>query len=259
MRNGTYVVKSPLAQITGETMADTNGKKTLIPYVPFKTFTNTLDSLAGEMMPARIDTSIWNNYSGATRSQLMGTFKFFGLLNEDNSPTADFKKLADDKEGRPALLREIMKRSYGDLMRMDLSKATPKTFDEALRKYGQEGETHRKAMAFFMSAAKLAGVHLSPLLTKRGNMAAMRPKKVTPVKERLANTFEVPDGGRTVYREQEGPAKVVTLEGGATLTLSTSVDAFRLPSSDRKFVFELLDLIEKYESAHPVEGAEDEE
>jgi hypothetical protein len=227
-------------------MADQNGKKSgTVPYVAWKTFISTLDSLA-HFLPDRIDTSIWTNFSGGVRSQLLSTYKFLGLINDDGTPTTELRKLADDKHGRPELLRAVLKRSYADLMKLDLSKATPNSFDAEMRKYGQEGETHRKAQGFFLLAAKYAGVPLSPLLLKRGSLTTTRPRR--KVEGKADNNG---DAIRTSSNGAAPPAantRSFQLPGGTVITVGTDRDAMRMNGEDRKIVFGFLDQLEQYPS-----------
>src|ERR1017187_469425 len=239
-------------------MAETNGKTITAPYVPYKTFVATLDSFAN-FLPDRIDTSIWASYSGGMRSQLLSAYKFLGLIGDDGKPKPELKKLADEKENRGILLRDILKRSYVDLLKLDLSKATPSSFDEELRKYNVEGDTRRKASAFFLTAAKAAGIPLSPLLTARGSMSATRGRSTTARKAKDGTANQ----GNTVLpppRPQNPavPVRAITLENGITLTLTASADTFAMTKPDRTWVLTLLDTLDKYEEDHPRE-LEDEE
>lgn len=234
---------------------DGNGKKPTVPYPPFKTFLSTLDAFA-QFMPHRIDTSVWSNFSGGARSQLLGAYKFFGLVKEDGSPTPELKKLADDRSERPELLREILKRSYADLLKLDLTKATPSSFDAELRKYGLEGETHRKATAFFLAAAKFTGLPLSPLLTKRGSMLGTRRKRPgAPRRDDAANG----DAGQplTPPNQVGGPSRQFSLPSGTVITLGTSVDAMHMPAEDRKIFFGLLEQLEGYDEPPEEERPEE--
>lgn len=237
-------------------MAVANEKKPTIPYLPFKTFLNTLDSLAA-FMPEQIDATLWATLSGGIKSQLLSTYRFFGLIDSNGIPSPELKKLADDKAGRPALLLNILKRSYSDLMRLDLTKATPGSFDAELRKYGQEGDTHRKAASFFLAAAKFAGVPLSPLLMQRGSLAVTRTKRPrTSVRKNGA-------GGNTVTTYVSAPtgaasARHFRLPGGTVITIATTNDAFHMSTDDRKIVFGLLDTLEQYRGDDSEEGSDQE-
>lgn len=48
---------------------------------------------------------------------------------------------------------------------------------------------------------------------------------------------------------QAGESRSVTLKSGGTLTLSASTKFLALSSADRKFVFELIDKLEEYETS----------
>jgi len=239
-------------------MAETNGKTLTAPYVPYKTFIATLDSFAN-FLPDRIDTSIWASYSGGMRSQLLSAYKFLGLIGDDGKPKPELKKLADEKEHRGTLLREILKRSYVDLLKLDLSKATPSSFDEELRKYNVEGDTRRKASAFFLAATKAAGIPLSPLLTVRGSMSATRGKSTVArkPKDESGNQGNTPAPPKVFSNV---PVKTITLENGITLTLTASADVFAMTKPDRLWVLSILDMLDKYEEEHlEEEGANDDE
>lgn len=247
-------------------MADTNtsnganGKKPTVPYPPFKTFLATLDSFA-QFMPNRIDPSVWTSYSGGMRSQLLSTYKFFGLIKDDGTPMPELKKLADEKDQRPVLLRDFLKHGYSDLMKLDLTRATPQSFDAEFRKYGLDGDTHRKAIAFFLQAAKFCQIHLSPLLTKRGSLTSTRRTRRTPASRSDDGVGTEVNRGFVVPQPiGAGPSRQFSLPNGTVITLGTSVDAFHMPVEDRKIVFALLEQLEGYgEPPQEEERAEESE
>jgi hypothetical protein len=228
-------------------VADANGKKggLAAPYPPFKTFLATLDSFA-DFLPDQINSSVWMNYSGGVRSMLLATYRFFGLIDNEGRHTEVLAQLANNEQRRPGLLQDILKRSYPEIFKLDLSRTTPSTFDTAMRSYGLDGDTHRKAVAFFLAAAKYANVPLSPLLLKRGSRSTGAKKRAAQ-KPRIDSPATPPPA----IENGSGPVKSVKLSGGATISLSASVDTFRMPSDDRKFVLELLDKLEEYEHQHP--------
>ncbi len=214
-----------------------------VPYVPFKTFISALDSMASNM-PITVDKSIWN-FSGGIKSQLMSTLKFLGLLTQTSAPTTDLKKLAEDKGNRPVLLRDILKRSYQPIFEHDLTKATSATFAKVMAdNYNQEGETHRKAMSFFLQAAKFSGIPVSKYLQGKGSLAAVRRKNGI----RKAREQGSGDESAQVERTQspKGSVKTITLSNGIELSLSASADTFAMSAGDRKFVLEILEKMEGY-------------
>jgi len=236
--------------------------KTVTPaYVPFKTFTAVLDSFKS-FLPDRIDTSMWPSYSGGIRSQLLGSLRFLRLIADDGVPTEALRQLTHaDPAQRNALFVGVMKAAYGSLMSLDLTKATPGSFDAEMRKFGQEGDTHRKAASFFLQAAKWAGVPLSPLLTKKGSLVGSRRKRVSngAAKGGVPAAVKIQNAALDYYGA--GSKKETTLAGGYRLLIASSVDLFQMTAEDRKFVMGLLEKIETYESEHGddlEEGAEEE-
>lgn len=239
--------------------------KTITPaYVPFKTFTSVIDSFSS-FLPDQIDPTVWPSYSGGMKSQLLGALKFLGLISEDGKPTEALRSLAHtDPQQRPAKFREILKGAYSSLMSLDLTKATPGSFDAEMRRYGQEGETHRKASSFFLQAAKWSGVPLSPLLMKKGSLAGSRRKRATNGASAKAKTETVPKHEMNVATDPAfsatapGSNREILLSGGGKMILRTDRDLFQMNAIDRKFVMEILERLETYESEHPAaDGDED--
>ena len=238
--------------------------KTLTPaYVPFKTFTSVLESFSS-FLPDKIDATMWPSYSGGIKSQLMGALKFLGLITDDNHPTPMLRALADvDPAKRATEFRTIMKAAYGGLMSLDLTKATPGSFDAEMRKYGQEGDTHRKAASFFLQAAKWSGVPLSPLLLKKGGLAGSRRKRApSNSANRVASkngqaTPTLHDNDNAIEQSLKmvapGVKKVIHLDNSAVLTLTVDRNFGELPSKQRRFVNELIDKIEEFDAKSTTE------
>jgi hypothetical protein len=228
-----------------------------VPYVPFKTFIAVLDSFCG-FLPDKVDVTLWPSYSGGTKSQLLSALKFLGLISDAGVPSAQLRKMSEHKDARPGVLKEVLEQSYSALFSLDLAKTTPGSFDKVLRdEYKQDGETHRKAAAFFLTTAKYAGISLSPPLTAKGRLMPMKKRNGAPRVVRPTDTTD---------EEQEqplstGPRKMIVLSNGVTLTLTASVDSFQMVKEDRAFVFALLGQMEEYESMHSSdsEEVEDEE
>jgi hypothetical protein len=146
-----------------------------------------------------------------------------------------------------------LKQSYVSLMICDLTKATPGSFDAEVRKYGQDGDTHRKAASFFLQAAKYSGVPLSPLLTRKGGLSSTRTKRpkatakkaVTPKKDNNGDDYIDPiEASRKM--ESTGVQKVIHLDNDSILTLVLNRNFGELPSIQRKFVNKMIDLMEEF-------------
>lgn len=204
----------------------------VVPYVPFKTFVTALDTLEGGL-PNQLDRSVWPSYSGAIQGQLLGAFRFLGLMDEGNCPTPALSELVSKRGSRRELLRGMIERHYRTLVALDLTRTSPRQLDEAMRQYGLSGATHKKALSFFLQAAQFAGLPLSVLLKARTRTAAFGHKRAATAAE--AETAAA-------------LSKTVRLRSGGTLTVTASLDLFALAGEDRKLVFDLIDRLQEYES-----------
>jgi hypothetical protein len=242
-------------------------EKVLTPaYVPFKTFTAVLDSFSS-FLPDQLHPTMWPSYSGGIKSQLLGALRFLRLVDDRDRPTDALKGLADaDSQHRPQMFKDVLKTAYPALMSVDLTRATPGSFDAEMRKFGQEGETHRKASSFFLQAAKWAGVPLSPLLVKKGSLSGSRRKRIgisasaTKAKSKPVVIPHMSGAADPEYINTNGGSKrEIVLSGGSRMFLSTDTDLFRMASEDRKFVMKLLDLMEEYETNNDTSDLDDDE
>jgi hypothetical protein len=210
--------------------------RTVVPYVPFKTFLTALEALEQDL-PNQLDRSLWPSYSGAIQGQLLGAFRFLGLMDDGNCPTPALREMLGKRESRRDLLRALLERHYAPLVGLDLPRTSPRQLDEAMRQYGLSGATHKKAISFFLQAAQYAGLPLSVLLKAKTRTAAFgrrRPGAPAPAGK----------GGET---PPSSVSKTVVLRTGGTLTVTASLDLFSLGAEDRKFVFDLIDRLQEYE------------
>ncbi|MGO9094116.1 MAG: hypothetical protein ACLQGV_02740 [Bryobacteraceae bacterium] len=202
-----------------------------VPYVPFRTFLAALETLE-RGCPNQLDRSVWPSSSGAIQGQLLGAFRFLGLMDEAQCPSAELRELIGKKESRRALLRRILEKNYATLVALDLSRTSPHQLEEAMRQYGLSGATHKKALSFFLQAAHYAGLPLSVLLRAkiRGSGGGPRQRRAPATEAATAIA-----AGKTVH-----------LKSGGSVTLTTALDLFSLSAEDRKFVFELIDRMQEY-------------
>jgi hypothetical protein len=202
-----------------------------VPYVPFRTFLAALETLE-RGCPNQLDRSVWPSSSGAIQGQLLGAFRFLGLMDEAQCPSAELRELIGKKESRRALLRRILEKNYSTLVAMDLSRTSPHQLEEAMRQYGLTGATHKKALSFFLQAAQYAGLPLSVLLRAKIRGSGGGPRQRRAPAAEVATAIAA---GKTVH-----------LKSGGSVTLTTEVDLFSLSAEDRKFVFELIDRMQEY-------------
>ncbi len=199
-----------------------------VPYVPFRTFLTALETLE-RGCPNQLDRSVWPSYSGAIQGQLLGAFRFLGLMDEQHCPTPELRELIAHKDGRRPLLRRLLEAKYAGLIGLDLARTSPKQLDEAMRQYGLTGATHKKAVSFFLQAAQYAGLPLSVLLRARTRGGGQGRRRAPAASE-------------------SAPAisKTIELRSGGVLTLTAVVDFFSISADDRKFIFDLIDRMQGY-------------
>ena len=147
-------------------------------------------------------------------------------------------------------MRALLMYGYRDLIDHDLTKMSPKMLDEALEQYHVSGDTKRKAVTFFLQAAKFAELPMHPLLLGHTRNTARR--KRNRVREIGLNVEDqiLPMGDAVAT--QQGSIKTLELKSGGKLTLAISVDVFSMSPEDRHFVFGLIDELQKYEKGAAV-------
>jgi hypothetical protein len=158
----------------GDPMVNDKGRKSLPPYVSYRTFRNFIDGLHLGM-PSRIDRSYWGNmYSGSTGTQLMTALRFLSLIDSKGLPTAQLRQLVSAKGAqRTDILRRISQSAFSFLSEesLDPRVATYAQLEEAFRNtYQLTGEVGRKCIKFYISLQSDAGVPLSPFILKRSRM-----------------------------------------------------------------------------------------
>lgn len=147
------------------------------PYVPYRTFHNFIDSLK-QAIPSRIDRSVMPSMSGALQSQLTAGLRYLGLIGQTGQPSPALSQLVHS-EGpeRANILRSIVGKAYPFLFdHFDLKTATPRMVEEQFAKAGASGGTIDKCVLFFLSAAKEAGIELSPHLKGNRPRVQRRPR-----------------------------------------------------------------------------------
>lgn len=237
-------------------MAD--AKKPAAVYVTWGTFKNAIDQLCQGVPPNRLDRTVFPGMAWAVQNQLFTGLKFLGLTDTDNKPMPKLIELVghQDEASRKKALGKILVDAYTDLFALDLKKTTPGELSAKMRdSYSVGGNTTEKAVRFFVNAVEYAGIPMSPLFAKTTTAAGPR----TPRRPRAPRPKIVAksNGDGTAIPVTGGTSKTVLLSSGGTLTLSASLDLFSLNFGDRKFVFELIDLLEEYEGKTlPIGGEE---
>lgn len=228
-------------------------------YVAWPTFKNSLDRLA-QGIPNVIDRTVFPGLSGGVQSQLFAGMRFLGLIDEKSIPQPALHDLAaPDEAERKTKLAAILRDEYAQLFALDLEKTTPGQLLETMRTaYGVSGDTAEKAMRFFLSAVEYADIPVSQLL-KSGKAAnggpTTRRRGRKPKQQKPAEQVNTPPPLGGAPPPTGGESRSVTLKSGGTLTISATVGWLSLSTSDRNFVFGLIDKLAEYEQ----DAADDEQ
>jgi hypothetical protein len=213
-------------------------------YLPFKTFLGSFD-VFDHGIPHRIDRSMWKNLSGVAQSQILMAFRFFNLIGEGDEPKPALNRFVENKERRKEYVGALLQYAYSTIIDHDLTKMTPKMLSDELESYRVSGETKRKAIAFFLQAARFAELPMHPLLASQTRAASTGPRK-----KRKASTGAFAKGQSnepsptTQAEAPQSDSKRVQLKSGAVITLTISANWLELGSDERKFVFDLIDLLQ---------------
>ena len=238
------------------------------PYVSFSTFRTLLEWLGSEGVPLQFDRSFWNaKFSGTTGTQLMAALRFLGLLDGDR-PLRDLEGLVEAApDERRFILAVLLKDSYVGVPFDELERATPAMVRRWFRAYPVEGHTLRKAISFFVTAAKEAELPMSNSVRNMAKSKSKGPSASAPARDRR-------DGPRVTTTPGPGPPHqassadrrtrpsdasrtTVPLDSGGSVTVDLSVDLFGLSDRDREFVLKLIDLTRTYRQGRDPSASHD--
>lgn len=134
------------------------------PYIAFPTLTGLIERMQAEGgPPSRIDRTYLDKFSGGYQSQVFATLKSLGLMGPNGEVTPQLTGLVEaaDADARKQIIGDILRERYPKPVNLGTTKATQGQLEEAFREYGITGDTLRKAIAFYLGAAKYAGVPVS--------------------------------------------------------------------------------------------------
>jgi hypothetical protein len=169
------------------------------PYIAFATLTSLIDRMHDEDgAPPQIDRSYLRSFSGGYQAQVLAALKSLGLIEDDGIVTDTLTRLveASERSEREPIIADILHRHYPEPVRLGAVKATQGQLETAFREYGLTGDTLRKAIAFYLAAAKYSNIPVSvnfrvPSVapstgTRRRRKAPPPPSKVDEVPEGTA-------------------------------------------------------------------------
>jgi hypothetical protein len=223
--------------------------KRMPPYLPFKTFLNSLDTLS-QGVPPKLDRTFWRNQSGINQGLIMNAYRYFYLVDQNDASTDHLAALVQHPEKRPAKLKQMIQDQYMFvLQKTDITKATMKILEEAFGEvYPVTGQTKQKAITFFLKAAKFADMPLSPYLLTQLREAAKKPRRAKQRNAQNGADQSIQPQGNQAFG---GSTHKVQLASGGELTITISANPFTMPPDDRSFFFSVVDMLQKYAEEHP--------
>jgi uncharacterized protein DUF5343 len=159
-----------------------HGADTVVPpYISYRTFSGFMDRLR-KGVPSRVDRSVMSSLSGSNQSQLMAALSYLQLISPKGAPTEKLAALVDPEGDKSQkAMRQILLASYPFLFKgFDLQKATFDELTGQLASAGASGDTVRKCVAFFLAAAKYAGLQISPFVTSRRRLRVRSNSRALP-------------------------------------------------------------------------------
>lgn len=220
------------------------------PYISYATFRNFMLSLNANALPPRIDRSLMLGMAGGTQTHLIQALRVFTLIGENNEVNPPFVAMAGDEETFRAGMRAILMHFYATQLELSERQGTTAQLLESFAPTGYSGSTLRKAVTFFLHAARDADMPLSPHFRP--------PVATTPVRARRASKPRVA-AQETPSMSTNAPAAeshTITLRSGGMVTISCTTTFLALSKDDRDFLFGLVDSLRDYEmrSGTPKDG-----
>lgn len=201
-----------------ETVTETPAKNPP-PYFAFRTLTNTLDQMKEKAIPTRIDRTFLVGMSGAGQTQFIAGLKGLGLIDASGAVTPKLTNLVNANPAqRKTMIGEIVRETYPEAVALGETNATTGQLVEVFREYGLTGDTARKAIAFYLNAARYSGdVPLSPLFSTPKVTAAPGSRRG---KSKTSRNGTGVDGAETPPEDHERGPKMPKLHPAISALLT---------------------------------------
>jgi hypothetical protein len=228
------------------------------PYMSFLTFWNFIDELSRKPLPPRIDRSLMGSKSGTDQANLAMALTSFGLTDSEANVQPVLRGLvAADVETRKQMLSDLVNTNYAGPMRVSGQNGTQTDLAAAFRDdYPAiaSADTRRKAITFFLHAARTAGIevsaHFPPTRAGSGAPGTAKPKRQAARRKPTGTPGN--DGAITSRTNPpSGDTYTVDLASGGVVSVVVSVNLFDLTTDDRAFVIDLVDKLKGYGSPTP--------
>lgn len=177
-------------------MNNTDGsKKPVPPYIAYRTLSNFLEGFKREL-PQRIDKTLMKSMAGGLQSQVIVALEYLGLTEAGVTTEIMHRLVKSEGEKRKEIWKQILTEKYSFISEggCDLTRATEGQLQECFARAGASGDTARKSYAFFVRAAKDAGLELSSYILKPGKQQRAaggkpRRKPLPPVQNGQEDTL----------------------------------------------------------------------
>ena len=227
------------------------------PYMSFQTFWKFIEDLSARPLPPQIDRSIMNSKSGTDQANLMSALTGFGLIGADQRVEPGLRDLAvSDEATRRERLAALIRKHYPEQVAVAEQNGTEQQLHQTFRESFslESADTRRKAVTFYLHAARTAGMTLSEYFpatrSGSGSPGTSRPKRPAKRRASAAPTNAASNGAAARQREGQphigGDTYTVDLASGGTVSVAVSVNLFDLTTEDRSFVIDLIDKLKGY-------------
>ncbi len=195
------------------------------PYVSFKTLTSFLNELRDlGHVPMQVDRTLMPKQSGSVINEILSAMRFLGLIDTGKGvPTPQYNDfvMATEAERKVAWVK-ILKEPYAFIFKadnFDIERATGQQVNDLFRARNVNGSTLSRAIAFFLSAAKEAGIKVSPSVkpppVQKNTVAKTKKEKDStpsaddPPNDRNPASLQPPEGVHRFELPIPGKASVI--------------------------------------------------
>jgi hypothetical protein len=212
-------------------------------YIPFKTFLTAIETLEAGLPPS-IDRSVWPTFSGGLQSQILGAFKFLGLIKEDGSVEQRLEQLIGAKgDKRKEVLCGILREKYAAAIELAARNASFQNLQEYFRtSYKLKNGTLYRVIRFYLDACSYAG-------EKQSSHWVKAKKRAKALAKRGEKGLKEKPPEPKVRKKLKPNVRTIGLQSGGMLSLSVSVDLMSLSKTDREWLFALIDQLNMYEQS----------
>jgi uncharacterized protein DUF5343 len=155
-------------------------------YTTYTSFTNLINDLRENDIPSHITRSVVKG-SVSGKSIMIASLKYLNLISKDSTPTQELVQLVENEDNYNENLNKLLHAKYQFLFddSIDIKNTTSEKVAEKFEAVGASGSTVSKCMAFFLTAAKAAGIEVSHRV--KAPKIKRSPKKAnnkkTPIQE----------------------------------------------------------------------------